>query len=57
MCSDKSKVLYLIEEMQCHGNCDGEQFIQSEILLIHVVPMVNQIPKSSIIVTCKVSIC
>ena len=57
MCSDKSKVLYLIEEMQYHCNCDGEQFIQSEILLIHAVPMVNQIPKSSIIVTCKVSIC
>ena len=57
MCSDTSKPLHLTEEIQCQHNGDEEQFIQSDVLLIHAMAVVNQIKKSSTMVTCKVSIC
>ena len=34
MCSDKSKAMHLIEELQCQRNGDEEEYIQSDVLLI-----------------------
>ena len=45
MCSDKLKTLHLTEEIQCQHNGDEKQFIQSDILLIDTMAVVNQIKK------------
>ena len=41
--------------MQCQDNGDEEQFIQSDVLLIDAMAVVDQIEKSSTMVTCKVN--
>ena len=57
MCSDKSKAMHLIEELQCQRNGDEEEYIQSDVLLIDEMAAVNQIHKSSTMVACNISIC
>ena len=57
MRSDKSKALHLIGKMQGQRSGDEDQFMQRDILLTDIIVVVNQIQKSSAMVTCKVSIC